>query len=177
VSDNQCQATTQDGSQCGNPAGKDGYCHIESHCEDPPKQGPANVSPDDPVQKPQDWDRVVDAACVFLVDGTVEEAATLSGYSERQIRRFRNKCSWWEEALNEAANDRLGELPRYCLRMLLSKAREGELDERLAWDIVQRMDGRVPDESSNVDVTSDGNTIDFVIQDSVVEPDGGDDEN
>jgi len=142
--------------------------------------GPKNVSPDDRVKRPQDWDRVVDAACVFLVDGTADEAATLSGYSKRQLARFRNECSWWEDALNEAANERLGELPRYCLRMLLQKARDGELDEKLAWDIVQRMDGRVPSDSKSVDVTSGGEKVEgvnsVVINHTLVDEDDLDDD-
>lgn len=29
-----CQATTSDGDPCGNPAGPDGYCHLDSHTAD-----------------------------------------------------------------------------------------------------------------------------------------------
>jgi len=129
-----------------------------------------NGTSDDPVSKPHDWDRVVDAASVFLVDGTRAEAAKISGAGERTISRWR-KCAWWQDALAEAANDRLDDLSKFCLRMLLEKARNQELDEQLAWKIVQRMDRRVPTDEQKIDHTSsDGSMSEKSV---IVLPDNG----
>jgi len=131
---------------------------------------PENGDSDDPVSKPHDWDRVVDAASVFLVDGTLAEAAKISGAGQRTISRWRG-CSWWEDALNDAAHERLDDLSRFCLRMLLQKAREHELETDLAWKIIQRMDKRVPSKEQKIDHTSSDGSMSQ--QSVIVLPDNG----
>jgi hypothetical protein len=132
--------------------------------------GPQNGDPDDPVSRPHDWDRVVDAASVFAIGGTLAEAAKVSGAGERTITRWRS-CSWWDDAISEAMTNRLSEVSRFALRTVMDAMRSGD-NPKLAWDIVERLNKHVPDKSSKVDITSDGDKLESP-QAVVMLPDNG----
>ncbi len=64
------------------------------------KRGPT-AAPDDPVQKPNDWENVISCAYLRLTGSSQEQAAQAVGCSERQLREWEH-CSWWPEAETEA---------------------------------------------------------------------------
>lgn len=111
----------------------------------------------DPVEQPRDWNRVIDAAAVLVIGGEIAEAAKISGSGERTIRRWRH-CDWWAEAKSQAIEGRLDQIGRFALRTVRDAMKDGD-DVRLAWDIVRQMIDEAPDDTQNVDVTSDGEQI------------------
>lgn len=146
----RCEATAKStGEQCRKDAVEGGdYCA---------QHGGETGRSEPPVEQPQDWDRVIDAAAVLVLGENVAKAAELSGAGERTIRRWR-KCDWWEEAKSQAIQGRLDQIGRFALRTVRDAMREGE-DVRLAWDIVRQLIDEAPDDTQNVDVTSDGDKV------------------
>jgi len=146
----RCKATAKTtGEQCQKDAVEgDDYCA---------QHGGETCSPENPIESPNDWDRVVDAAAVLVMGESVAKAAELSGAGERTIREWR-KCDWWEQAKSQAIHGRLDQIGRFALRTVRDAMRDGE-DVRLAWDIVRQLIDEAPDDTQNVDVTSDGEQI------------------
>jgi len=146
----RCQATAKTtGEQCKREAvDGDEYCTMHGG-----ESGDGNS----PVESPQDWGRVIDAAAVLVLGGNVAKAAEISGAGERTIERWRT-CDWWEEAKSQAIVGRLDQIGRFALRTVRDAMKSGE-DVRLAWEIVQQLIDEAPDDTKNVDVTSDGEQI------------------
>ena len=54
----------------------------------------------DPVSRPQDWDKVLLAAHLWLTLTTQKEAAKGAGIGERSLQRWIT-CRWWKQACSE----------------------------------------------------------------------------
>ena len=89
----------------------------------------------DPVGRPKNWHKAVQAAGYRVAGATEEEAAKRAQVSVRTLQRWR-KCSWWESAINEAMGEYLTGLRERVMGTVMTKTAD---DPRLALSIAERM--------------------------------------
>jgi len=95
-----------------------------------------NAEKNDPVKKPNDWDKAVSVAYLRIIGYSQQDAAASAGAGSRTVRAW-EKSSWWHLATSEAKGR--------WLQGLAGKARKclergvGE-DPNLALKVLERMD-------------------------------------
>jgi hypothetical protein len=91
----------------------------------------------DPVSRPQDWDKVLLAAHLWLTLTTQKEAAKGAGIGERSLQRWIT-CRWWKQACSEVEGQWTHDLVRESRRTLLHSVRHGDADK--AFKVLERLD-------------------------------------
>lgn len=161
MSDDQCQATTQDGSRCQNSAGDDGYCHVSSHGPEDEQSNDRDTQARDPQYDPE-----LVAQAIRQADGNLSEAARDLGVHRCTVHRYCEDFEVCEQARDDSRM-RLVDKSRSTLdRKMESK------DERIALDAAKFAAKHYdPAAKRRQDVTSDDEQVDGGI--GIYLPDNG----
>lgn len=89
------------------------------------------------VARPQDWDKCVSAAYLWLIFDGVKAAAKGAGVGERTMARW-VISPWWPDACAEANRRWLQHLTLEARRTLIRSVQSG--DGRLAMEVLQQFD-------------------------------------
>jgi hypothetical protein len=90
------------------------------------------------VARPNDWDKAVAAAYLWLVLDQQKAAAKGAGVGERTIQRWVHS-DWWPEACVAAKKRWLNHLTAEAQRTIMRAIRDKD-DARTAWDVLQQFD-------------------------------------
>lgn len=118
----------------------------------------------DPVKKPQDYDKALSVAYLRLLGATQETAAERAGVGIRTIRSW-EYSDWWPDAIAEAS--------RRWLQGLEAKARaklEADMDASLALKILERRLPELAPPTQRTDLTSAGERLPTSIEVVLVTP-------
>ena len=136
----KCGAKTRAGTSCAQRVGwgtdhvGTGRCRLHG----------ASAHPDDvsaiqyeTVKRPQDWDKAVSAAYLWLVLEEKKAAAEGAGIGERTMHRWVHS-EWWPEACAEAKGRWLNHLEAESRRTLMRAIVDGDADKALG--VLQQLD-------------------------------------
>ncbi|MFB6374062.1 MAG: DUF5763 domain-containing protein [Bradymonadaceae bacterium] len=159
----QCQATTDYGDQCKNPAGEDGYCHVESH-------GSQSDGDDTQARDPQ-YDPELVAQAIRGADGNLTEAAERVGCHRFTVHRYCNDFEVCRKARDDARNS-LVDRARSTLDEKLTSQDE-MVSLKAAKFIAKHYDDGAAEKQKHEHTGEGGGPLEVTINDSVVSPDGG----
>lgn len=125
---------TAAGKPCQRPAQDGGPCY--QHRGTTPDELAALVP--ERVSMPQDWDKAVSAAYLWLVCDEVKGSAEAAGVGLRTMHRWIHS-DWWPRACAEAKTRWLNHLTAEARRTLMRAIRDKD-DARTAWDVLQQFD-------------------------------------
>lgn len=77
------------------------------------------------VAKPQDWDKAVAAAFLWLISQKVKNSAKLAGVSPRALHMW-VRSPWWGDACDEARKKWLNSSTAYARRALMENLKDGD---------------------------------------------------
>lgn len=101
------------------------------------------------VGKPQDWDKAVSAAYLWMLADSVKAAAEGAGVSERNMHRW-IRSDWWSDACAEAEGRWLRHLTAESRRTVMKAVQEGNAE--LALRILERRDPEMAPAAKRFDV-------------------------
>lgn len=160
----QCQATTNAGEQCENPAGGDGYCHVESHCASDESNSHGRAF--------RKYDPSAVASALRECDGVVRDAAQRVGCDKSTVYEYIKE---FEECADAKRKGREGLVD--LSRSVLRSAMEGD-DIGEAMDAAKHVSRHYDDEASEKQEHEHsgegGGPMQVIFNDSVVTPEDDD---